>query len=175
LPLHTRNQAIALLTTSHPRFSNSFRAVYEANGWKKKKVCNSKSSKKLYPPPRIWQNGNLLLFLFSSLASPLTNKNCYFIAKPYLYVFCCAALSLRRERKVGWEQQQQSARCGVGKTLRRALADFEQFIYFSLRCCMLFKELRLFSLQHFILLTSAMVRLGALYSSPPRQLMCCAP
>lgn len=46
-------------------------------------------------------------FIRSSSRSFPTNKNCYFIVKPYLYVFCCC--------------------CWYG------MADFEQFIYFILR------------------------------------------
>lgn len=52
-------------------------------------VCDSEWNK-LYPamPPHLAKRKfTFILFFFSSFP---TNKNCYFIAKPYLYVFCCS-------------------------------------------------------------------------------------
>jgi hypothetical protein len=104
LALHTKNQAIALLNQPPPPtlLSNPFRAVYEANGWKKRKFVIRKAAKNFI---HRLASGKTEIYFYSffsrSLASPSTNKNCYFIAKPYLYVFCCAALSLRRENLAG--------------------------------------------------------------------------
>lgn len=89
-----------------------FQAVCEANGWSKK-YCNSKWNK-LYPamPSHLAKRKfTFILFFFASFP---TNKNCYFIAKPYLYVFCCSTK--------------------LGIRYCTGMADFEQFIYFILRC-----------------------------------------
>lgn len=84
LIFHTKNQAIARLLVSCFR-SKQFALEKLFSNSKKKQTssCAFASGKT-----------EIYFFLFSSLPFPSfpTNKNCYFIAKPYLYVFCCCEL-----------------------------------------------------------------------------------